>query len=427
MNNPAVAPELSPATWDWEKGKKVIVPSVAPQPGTMWQNELYASPDGSRMAAVVRLEDESFTVRVNDTPWESTFEKAWLPRFGPDGRLTALVMLDDEWTVAVDDVAWEERAAFMWNTTFGAGGQVYAAVQIDMRYGLCKEGVLWENLFENANCFALRHDGRKSAAVVQMKSLKQADIDGFSSGIYTVAVDGKPWESTFVNLWTPVFDVRGGERVAAPARLNLYEYTVIVNGEPWPATYNCVWEPAFDPATGAITVPVRQGGRWGIASEAAMYWEPTYFQCWNQQWSNDGKHLWAIVAPQYGKFTVARDNKPWAATFPVVTDLTLSPDGTRAAALANKQNDNFRIVVDGVAWAGEWDMAWKPVFSPDGQHVAALVRKNNCMSIVMDGKPWRETFTQAWSPAFSPDSRSLLIRAVQDGAFIRQVVPLADF
>lgn len=427
MKHSATACDNSAAVWDWEKGKKVIVPSIALTPDCMWQKELHAAPDGSRMAAVVRLEDESFTLRVNDDLWESRFEKAWLPRFGPDGRLTTLAMLDDEWTVAVDDVAWEERAAFMWNTMFGANGQIYAAVQIDMRYGLCKEGVLWENLFENANNFAVDSDGRKSAAVVQMKSLKQADIDGFSSGIFTVAVNGNPWQETFVNVWNPVFDVRGGERVAASARLNLYEYTVLVNGEAWPATYNCVWEPVFNPATGSITVPVRQAGRWGIASEAAIYWEPVYFQCWGQQWSACGKHLWAIVAPQYGEFTVACDNKPWTATFPVITDLTLSPDGTRAAALANKQNDNFRIVVDGIAWAGEWDMAWKPVFSPDGQHVAALVRKNGVMTVVMDGKPWKENFTQAWTPTFSPASNALLIRAVQDNAFIRQVVNLTDF
>lgn len=414
------------ANWDWAKGKRNVLPSAAAKDAYLWQEEAYVSPDGETLAAVVRLEDESFTMRVNDAEWEETFEKVWYPRFAPDGRLTALVMNDDEYTVAVDGQPWEERYSFIWNTMFGAGGQVYASVQQDMQYGLSCDGAAWETLFENANSYALRADGKKSAGVVQVKTLGQADLEGFRSGIYTVAVDGNAWEASFLNAWTPVFDNRGGERVAAQVRLSYAEYTIAVNGELWPATYGCVWAPSFDPATGALAAPVRQGGKWGLAVDSAMAWSPKYFQCWEQQWSRDGKKIWAVVAPEYGKFTVACNDRPWSAYFPVITDLSLSPDGSRAAALASHVNDDFRVVVDGQVWPGGWDMAWKPVFSPDGGHVAALVRKRDAWTYQVDGKPVKEIFSRAWEPVFSPDSSSVLLRGIQEGALVRVVLPLSD-
>lgn len=426
MDGPGIVSEAS-ERWDWEKGKRTVVPSIAAKEDAFWQEEPYVSPDGETFAAVVRTEDESFTLRVNDGEWEERFEKAWLPRFAPDGRLTCLVMNDDEWTLAVDGEPWEERFAFIWGTMFGAGGQIYAAIQQDMTYGLVRDGEPWEELFENANEFSLRADGKKSAAVVQVKSLKQADLEGFRSGIFTLAVDGaRAWDASFMNLWSPVFDCRGGERVACQARLNAFEYTIVVNGEPWPGTYNCVWAPAFDPATGALAAPVRIGGRWGMAVDAGLQWQPRYYQCWGQQWSPDGKNLWAVVAPEFGKFTVACNDKPWAETFPVISELTLSPNGVRAAALACHANTDYRVVVDGSAWQGPWDMAWKPVFSPDGANVAALVQSGDNFTYLVNNTPVGETFSKAWEPAFSPDSGKVLLRGVQNNALVRMVLPVKD-
>lgn len=426
MNNPGLATGYPSQQWDWGKGRRTILASVSGREGDAWQEEPHVSPDGETLAAVVRLDDETFTVRVNEEEWEERFQKIWLPRFAPDGRLTALVMADDEWTLAVDGQAWEERYAFIWNTMFGGRGQIAAAVQQDMTYGLSIDGKVWESLYENANEFSLRADGCKSAGVVQVKSLKQADLETFRSGIYTIAVDGETWDATFMNLWTPVFDSRGGERVAAQARLNAHEYTIVVNGEVWPRTYNCIWAPAFDPATGAVAAPVRIDGRWGMAVDAALQWKPVYYQCWEQQWSPDGKHLWAIVAPAYGKFTIARDNIPWKETFPVVLDLTLSPDGTRAAALACHANTRYRVVVDGVPWRESWDMAYRPVFSPDGAHVAVLARSGGGMTYVVDNNPTGEFFSRAWPPIFHPAGGAVLLRGIRDNTLERLVLPLSE-
>lgn len=426
MDHPEIASEAS-ERWDWEKGKRTVVPSVAPKEKYFWQEEPCVSLDGETFAAVVRLEDETFTARVNDNEWENSFDKVWLPRFAPDGRLACLVMADDEWTLAVDGVPWEARFDFIWSTLFGSGGQIYAAIQKDMTYGMVRDGEPWEELFENANEFSLRSDGKKSAAVVQVQSLKQADIEGFRSGIFSLAVDGaRAWDSSYMNLWTPVFDSRGGERIACQARLTPFEYTIIVNDEPWPTTYNCVWTPAFDPATGALAAPVRVGGRWGMCIDAALQWAPRYYQCWQQQWSPDGKRLWAIVAPEFGKFTVACNDQPWGETFPVVSNLTLSPDGARAAALACRSNAEFRVVVDGKPWQGSWDMAWQPAFSPDGAHVAALVRNGENHTYLVNNTPVGESFTRAWEPVFSPDSGNVLLRGIQNNALVRMVLPIKD-
>ena len=71
----------------------------------------------------------------------------------------------------------------------------------------------------------------------------------------------------------------------------------------------------------------------------------------------DGSKLAAIMAPAYGRWTVALDGVPWQTTFSdMVTDLVFSPDGDRLAALA-KDGDHWMVVVDGTAWRHDLDMA----------------------------------------------------------------------
>ena len=67
------------------------------------------------------------------------------------------------------------------------------------------------------------------------------------------------------------------------------------------------------------------------------------------EFSPDGSRLAAIVAPSYGRWTVAVDGVPWSATFStLVSDATFSPDGQRIAALA-KDDETYRVLVDGSA------------------------------------------------------------------------------
>lgn len=405
-------------TWDWEVGQRTIA-DMTPRSDHTWQEEITISPDGEKASAVVCLGDAEFSIRTNDSVQENTFEKIWELKHTTSGHLCSYVMQDEEWTMMVDDKAWEEFYGFVWSPLFSADGEsVATAVQQDMEYGMSVNGVIWENLFENANNFALSPDGKRSAAVVQVKSMGQADLETFRSGIFSLAVDGVAWDNNLMNVWTPVFD-NNAYRVAAQVRLNLYEYSIIADNIVWDNTYQGVWDPCFTPDGKHVVAPVRQGGKWGMAKDGQLIWKASYANCWHQQYSEDGENLYAIVAPEFGKFTVAVNDNPWAIRSPVITDLSVSPDGTKAAALGNTINKDWRVIVNGNAWDGSYDMAWKPVFCPQSKNVAAKVRKNGRYAVVVNGNTVGGQFDMCFDPIFNADGSKVLVRGLQDGKALR--------
>ncbi|MGL1864147.1 MAG: WD40 repeat domain-containing protein [Pseudodesulfovibrio sp.] len=413
--------------WDWEVGQKTVVTSISPLKGHEWQEEPYVSPDGETMAAVVNLGDGEFSVRTNDTIWETPFEKVWYPRFSPDGRLTALCQQEMEWALGVDGELVGDTCEYVWETKFSASGSTIATMaKSEERYGVSLNGVLWENLYANANQYSISNNGVHTVAVVQVTPLGQADIAGFKKGIYSLAIDGDTWAGKYLNLWTPTFDNRG-LRVAAQARTDVHKYTIVVDDEPWPNTFTQVWTPIFHPEGQYVAAPVRVAGKWGVARDGALLWKARYVQCMKLQFSADGNRLWGIVAPKYGRFTVACNDKPWSSTFPVVTDLVLSPNGQRAGVIASNNNAQFRIVVDDTAWHGTWDMAWPVAFSSDNKHVAALVEKGGQFHILVNGNSYERSFDRAWPPVFSEDGSKVLIRAIDNNSYVRIVADVAQF
>lgn len=388
--------------------------------GCTWQEEIDVSPDGESFAAVVALEDGTFSLRVNDGLWTSTAEKMCACRFAPDNRLTSIVQVDGEWALAVDDVIGEEHFDYLWGTMFSKrNGRIAVPFQRDMRYGVMLEDMLWENLYTSATNFTISDTGLYTSAIVQTKSLGQADLDGFGKKIFTVAVDGTPWEETYLNAWSPCFDA-DEHRAACTVRLTPYEYTIAVNGQCWDETFSCAWEPCFEPESGACIAPVRKGGAWGLAHNGSMIWKPTFSQCWSPVAVD--KHIWAIAAPTYGAFTVVGDGQPWKCRFPSVTDLVVSPDGTRAAALGSQNNARFQVLVDGAPWSDVYDMAWAPVFDPQSRHLAVRVQRGAKYAMVVDGKTVADNLDQVWTPSFSPDGNVLLFCSVRDGVFYRHTV-----
>ena len=409
--------------WNWEPEVREIA-DAAPLPGCDRQEEWQASPDGESMAAVVVQDDGTFAVRRNDALWEVRAEKIYRCLFAPDNRLTALARLDGEWALMVDDAEVGEHADYYWGTMFSPGGAIAVPMQTGMEYGVMLDGKPWENLYTSATDFAVSANGRSTAAVVQTASLGQADLEGFRKGVFTLAVNGNAWDSTFLNAWAPSFD-REGHRVACTVRLTPFEYTVAINGQCWDETFPCAWEPVFDPRSGDVLAPIRKNGAWGVARNGALFWKTVFQQCWGIRVSPvEGGPVWAVVAPAYGSFTVAGDAKPWACRFPSVTDLVLSPDGRRAAALGSDNNRDFRVVVDGKPWEQTFDMAWPAVFSADGSHAAAKVRKGGRYAVYADNKPVAENLDDVWTPSFSPAGDVLLFCSLQDGKFRRHTVKL---
>lgn len=416
------------SAWDWSPGKRVIWDATQCSQEYEWLEELYAGPDGEKAAAVVNLGEE-FGFCVNGELQGYGYEKIWYPRFLPDGRLVGLVQTDMEWTVAVDGETWGEGEtfAFVWDLKWSEEGDVVAAaIQQDGEYGMIVNGTPWEQLYETANEFALSRKGNATAAVVQIKSMAQADIVTFKEGIYALAVDGNVVSDPFMNIWTPVFDDEGN-RHAAQLRLNLFEYSILVDGKPWDKTFQTVWDPCFNPATGDVAAPVRMKGKWGMALNGELIWDPKFVNAWHQQFTSDGKKLYAIVAPRFGRWTVAVDGKPWTQSVgEMVTDLAVSPDGKHAAAVA-KDNGKYTVLADDMLWTGWYAMVWKPIFSPNSQHVAAKIKRDNGKYTVMvNNHVYHHEFDQLWDPVFSPEGTKVLLRAVEDGKFVRIVLPVNE-
>ncbi len=415
------------SSWDWEIGQKTVVESLSPLEGHDWQEEPYVSPDGETFVAIVKIGDGEFSVRTNDTVWENVYEKIWLPKFTPDGRLTAICQQDMEWALVVDDAMVGEATDYVWETMISEDGSGVATMHKGMdSYSVALNGEPWEEVYENVNNPTLSKDGKHTAGVAQIKSMDAADLAAFKAGVYSVVVDGKPWDKLFVNVWTPTFN-EAGDKVAAQVRVNVYDNTIAVDGVAWSKTFNQVWEPVFCPKDGGVAAPAREAGKWGVAKDGAFIWDPRYVQCLELQYDASGEKLWAIVATSYGQFTACVNNAPWGETYLTANDLVVSPDGTRAGLITSEHNENFKIVVDGTAWAGSYDMAWPVTFSADSKNAAAMVEKDGKRLILVNGKPFERGFDQAWSPIFSEDGTKVLIRAIENNSLVRIVADVAQF
>ena len=134
-------------------------------------------------------------------------------------------------------------------------------------------------------------------------------------GAFTAAMDGLAWDTRFLNVWNLAISADGGH-LAAEVRLNLYEYTIAVDGQPWNNTFSAVWKPVFEPGSTRVTAPVKIGSGWFLARDGEKLWDREYVQLWHHRFSPDGGRIAAIVAPWYGRWTVAVDDEPWLTFTP---------------------------------------------------------------------------------------------------------------
>jgi hypothetical protein len=413
------------ANWDWDSGDKVIDISDW-QNHFNWVEEPYVSPDGEKVAAIVNIDEGEFSVCVNGEAWPDIYEKAWHLRFTPFGRAAVLVADMGEWTVAVDGKAWENRYGYLWDLQFSSeNDHISVSAQQDMQYGIAVDDHLWPQLYANLNNGCISTSGKATAAAVQVEDFNEAEVHKFQQGAFTAALNGNAWESRFVNAWNMAISP-DEKHLAAEIRINLYEYTIAVDGKPWDTTFGGIWEPLFNPKSGSVVAPARIQGQWALVENGQVLWERRFGQLWNLAFSPGGEKLGAIVSPAFGRWTVAIDGTPWAATFSdMVTELTFSPDGSRSAVTV-KEGDNWSVAVDGSRWAKDFAMAWRPVFSPDSSMVAAKVEKDGKYTIALDGKLWNRSCDNLWDPVFSPDASKLLVRSVENGQYHRRIIPITD-
>lgn len=416
---------INSVDWDWAFGDKAVETADWVRQ-CQWVEELYVSPDGESVAAIVNVDDESFNVCVDGRVWGEPFEKIWHLRFTADNRPFALVSKNGLWTVAVEGRPWSRFYDYVWNPVVSPDGRrIVVTAQQDGRYAMAGEDQSWPADFFNIDYPAIGFGGNRTAAVVQVDEFESGQVPQFQKGVFSVAVDGIPWDVRFVNAWHLTFS-RDEQHVAAEVRLNLYDYTIALDGRPWPQVFACVWAPCFHPGGSSLVAPVRRSGQWYMVQDGQTIWDRPFFQLWQQQFNTDGSCLAAIGAPAYGHWTVIKDGEPWQVTFDeMVTDLTFSLDGNHIAALG-KTNGRWTVVVDGQPWQRRFDMVWQPVFSPDGKRVAVMVEREKKYAYVINDRICSKMLDAAWPPQFSPDGQRLLLRFVDQGFYHRRVVPVAD-
>jgi hypothetical protein len=422
--NPAIEPDTATArtAWDWQAGTREVarLPSFANGQSIL---ELRPSPDGEQLATIVEQGPDRLRAQLDSEVFEPELEKAWHLRFLSDGRPWLLARVDDEWTVMVGGRLWDERWEFAWNPRVSANGRALAVqIKRDMQYAVAVDGKPWAESFVSIRDYALSDDGTRVAAAAQLEELPEADIFKFLEGTWTMVVDGVPWKQRFLNVYAPTV-APDGSSVVAEVRTGITEYTVARDDTAWRETFGCVWEPRFRGQR--VLVPARRGGGWTLVEDGAPLWAGSYVQLWNHAVSPDQSRVAATVATRYGRWTIAVDDAPWPIE---LTDMVgpprWSPAGDRVATVT-KADNRWGVAVDGRVWPETWDMVWEPAFSPDGAAVVAKVERAGQYTCVVDGRPWSESFSHLWEPVFSPDSKHLLVRGVQDGSYVRHVVPVA--
>ena len=415
--------------WDWESKEKMLAEPAKwkDQFEDVW--EPYISPDGEKIASIVKIGEGEFNMCVNGNTWEEPFEKMWYSRFSPDGRLTALISKDMEWTLAVDGAALEETYEYIWDVKFSADGKTIAAtVKQDGAYGILINGKVVECpiKLESIASHVISQDGKISAAIAQTVAVAEADLEGFLKGSWSVVVNGTPWKDNYVDVYGLAIS-NDGQRIAAEYRNSICEYGIVVDENPWNEKFGCTWEPVFHPEkSDEITAPVRQAGQWFLSTNGRIIWDRGFTNVLYQTYSPDCQKIAAVVAPKFAEWTVAVDGQPWSITFgECVQKPCFGPDSRKVAAIA-KDSGKWFLVVDGTVLGDGYDNIWEPVFSPSGDKVICKVEKNGKYAVAVNGEIRGENYEVLWSPVISPDGTKVMICGVEGGRYYRKVVLLSD-
>lgn len=408
--------------WDWMPGEKLI-PVKEWHDQFNWVEELQVSPDGEKIAAIVNTDESEFTVCANGEPWEERFDKAWSLRFLPDGRLSCLVCAEEEWTVCVDDALWENRFDYIWDFRHSDDGAfIGAAVQTDGEYGMAVNDTLWESLYHNIAGVVLSNQGT-SAAVVQVEPLGQGDIEGFSRGIFSVAVDGNAVDAAYMNIWDLSFDTQG-RQIAYTLRKNRVDYSISKDNQIWGENFQFTWKPEFIRNNQSVIAPVRQNGKWFLFKDESPFWQKSYEQLWKLAIHRDGEKIAAVVSDKYGKWTVSEDDHIWNFNCDtMIPDLFYSDNGQSLIAVF-KHKGVWDIAVNAKSWKLSADKLWKPVVSRDNSIAATRMEKDKGFYLVVNGNVYKEKFDMIFEPKISPENDKILLKAMKNGIYSRQVITL---
>ncbi len=411
--------------WDWQT-EKIQIPIKEWKDRFNWVEEPCVSPDGKNIAAIVNLDEAEFSVCVNDEPWEEPVEKAWALSFLPDGRLASLVAREEEWTVCIDGSAWETWFDYIWALQCSADGSlVGAAVQTDGEYGMVVNDQPWETLYENLN-HATMHDSGATAAVVQVVSMGQGDVDGFARGLFSVALDGTVRPEKHMNIWDIALD-DSGKNVAYVFRKNRSDYDIFQKDAPWDKTFQSAWKPLFINGGTSLVAPVREGGKWWLYRDAEKFWTHAFEQLWLVTAAPDHSSIAAVVSDSFGKWTVAKDDKTWQVhADEMISDLVFSQKGETLVAVL-KDHNFWTLAVNDRAWDLSADKLWRPAIDESGKIVAARFEKNGAYQLAVNGKVYADKYDMLFDPVINPDGSKIMVKSIQNGIYTRHIFPVDHF
>ncbi len=196
--------------------------------GVAWEtlypdaNHFTISPDGKHTTAVVqreamgqaevaRFQEGMYSLAVDGQMWDAAYVGAWEASFSSDSKHVCAEMRYNlnEYGIAVDGKAWSERYQCVWGPRFNpVTGAVVAPVRLAGKWTLAQNGQpLWPSRYFECwhHCFSA--DGKVLAAIVSPV---------FSR--WTVAVDDKPWKTTFGDMLSDLCLSPDGSRAAASGK-----------------------------------------------------------------------------------------------------------------------------------------------------------------------------------------------------------------
>jgi hypothetical protein len=247
------------------------------------------SADGQHSAAVVQTEPmgsadvEAFqkgcySVAVDARAWDRNFVNVWSPVFDPEGRRVAAQSRQSlyDYTVVVDGTPWDRTFASVWEPAFHPkSGAVVAPVRSGGKWGLAENGTLvWPARYSQLWHQVFDETGTTLAAVAAP-----------SYGRFTVAVNDRPWKSSF-SVVTDLAVSPDGRRIGALGKED-DRWAVIVDDRPWPGLYDMAYPIAISPDGAHAAVRAERNGRFSIVLDGKEYGE-TFERAWDPVFSPDG-------------------------------------------------------------------------------------------------------------------------------------------
>jgi len=323
-----------------------------------------------------------------------------------------LCQTDEGWSAVSASKPWELTAEIAWNLMVTGQEITACETQSQRRYTPVIDDTPWPNSYENTFGLTLAATGTGSAAVVQTTPIAEGDLSTFLSGCFTLATDQGTWSGRYVGAFNPALS-NDGAVAAVDTRLTQYDYTITVNDQCWASSWPAVWAPVVHPEGISVWAPVKGPKGWMLACDGEPAWPDAYFQLWEVALSPAGDRIAAVIAPDFGKWTLTIDGTPWKTQVDgYLAKPVFSPCGTRLGCCGHHRGKAV-VLVDDHPMGDSFDTAWDPIFSPHGIHVAAKIKRGALFSVLIDGMEIKRPYIWMGPPAFTPDSKHLILCGIE--------------